>query len=73
MKKIYKELEKNLKAVTESQVKYYNTKHMLKNFTIGDKILLSIKNLQMQHPSWKLDQYWLGLFNIEDKIRKQAY
>jgi hypothetical protein len=45
IKKIYKELEKNLKAATESQAKYYNIKHMLKNFTIENKILLSIKNL----------------------------
>ena len=73
MKKIYKELEKNLKAATESQTKYYNAKHMLKNFTIEDKVLLSIKNLQMQYSSWKLDQHWLEFFNIEDKIRKQAY
>ena len=51
IKKIHEELEKNLKAATESQVKYYNIKHMPKNFTIRDKILLSIKNLQMQHPS----------------------
>jgi hypothetical protein len=27
----------------------------------------------MQHPSWKLDQCWLELFNIEDKVRKQVY
>jgi hypothetical protein len=45
MKKICEELEKNLKAATESQAKYYNIKHMLKNFAIGDKVLLSIKNL----------------------------
>jgi len=45
IKKIYKKLEKNLKAATESQIKYYNIKHILKNFTIEDKILLSIKNL----------------------------
>jgi hypothetical protein len=57
MKKIHKKLEKNLKAATESQVKYYNAKHILKNFTIEDKILLSIKNLQIQHPSWKLNQH----------------
>ena len=62
-----------MKAATESQVKYYNAKHMLKNFTIENKILLFIKNLQIQHPSQKLDQHWLELFNIEDKIRKQVY
>jgi hypothetical protein len=45
MKKIYKKLKKNLKAATESQAKYYNIKHILKNFTIENKILLSIKNL----------------------------
>jgi mannose/fructose/N-acetylgalactosamine-specific phosphotransferase system component IID len=55
MKKIYKELKKNLKAATESQIKYYNTKYMLKNFTIQNKILLFIKNLQMQCFSQKLD------------------
>jgi hypothetical protein len=45
MKKIHEELKKNLKAATESQAKYYNIKHMPKNFAIEDKILLSIKNL----------------------------
>jgi hypothetical protein len=62
-----------LKAATESQAKYYNAKHMPKNFAIEDKVLLSTKNLQTQRPSQKLDQHWLGPFNIEDKIRKQAY
>ena len=42
-------------------------------FTVGDKVLLSIKNLNTQHPSKKLDQHFKRLFKIINAVGKQVY
>ena len=42
-------------------------------FTIGDKVLLSTKNLNMRQPSKKLDGRFEGPFEIIDTVGKQAY
>lgn len=42
-------------------------------FTVGEKVLLSIKNLNTQHPSKKLDQQFEGPFKIINTVGKQVY
>ena len=39
-----KSFEKRLKKAAEYQTKYYNKNHKLKEFVVGELILLSIKN-----------------------------
>ena len=47
---------------------------MLKEFEIGDKVLLFIKNIQIKHIKKKLNHQWLGFFKIVRKTKgNQAY
>lgn len=66
-------LEMSLRKALDSQEKYYNQKHQPMSFAVGDKVLLSTKNLRTWRPSKKLDERYIGPFDIVDVIGKQAY
>ena len=54
--KIYKEeLKKYLLDAQAVQKKYYNKKHILKEFEIKNKVLLFIKNIRTKYIKKKLD------------------
>ncbi|KAK5988430.1 Transposon Tf2-11 polyprotein-like protein [Cladobotryum mycophilum] len=76
------ELRKNLEAIKErlakaqeTYAKYYNKKHINKQFELGQKVLLSTKNLKLKRPSKKLAAKYLGPYEITRVIgdHKLAY
>ena len=66
-------LEARWKSVSEAQAKYYNRKHLEKDFNEGDLVMLSAKNLKQKRPSKKLSHKFLGPFRILEAVGKQAY
>jgi Chromo (CHRromatin Organisation MOdifier) domain len=66
-------LAETLREANETQARYYNKKHKPKTYSIGDWVMLSAKNLKQNRPSKKLSNRWLGPFQIEATIGKQAY
>jgi hypothetical protein len=55
------------------QAIYYNKRYHLKEYTVGDQVLLSIKNLRSFRPNKKLDFPYKRSFEVIKKIGKQAY
>ncbi len=53
--------------------KYYNAKHKLKSYRVGDKIWLSDRNIRTSRPTKKLGYKYHGSFIISKSIGKQAY
>ena len=47
--------------------------HTPKHYQVGNKVLLSLKNIRLSRPSKKLDYRFLGPFKITETIGKQAY
>jgi len=70
---IRRSLEENLQKAVDSQAKYYDRKHKSITFAVGDKVLLSTKNLKTWRPSKKLDNKYEGPFSIVEAVGKQAY
>ena len=68
-----KTLETSWQRTKESQAKYYNLKHKPQQFTLGTKVWLSAKNIQVTQPNKKLSHKWLGPFEITERIGRQAY
>ena len=50
---------------------YYNVRHVLKQFKVGDLIKLSTKNLKLK--CYKLSPRWIGLFRVLERIEGQVY
>jgi hypothetical protein len=71
--KIRKELENSWRRTKESQTKWYNKNHTPTAFKVGEKVLLSSKNIKTIRSSQKLDHRYLGPFEIIKKIGTQAY
>ena len=51
--------------------KYYNQKHVPKQFKRGQLVKLSTRNLKLKYP--KLAPRWIGPFRTMKRIRGQAY
>ena len=60
-------------AAKEAQATYYNARHKPQEFSIGQLVLLSARNIRTRRPNKKLDHRWLGPFEVEAIIGKQAY
>lgn len=54
-KKIYESLEEHLQYASELQGEQYNKRHQPILYSVGQKVLSSIKNLNTQRPCKKLD------------------
>ena len=52
---------------------YDQTKGEFIQYKKGDKVWLKATNITTKHPMKKLDNKYLGLFKILEKIRKLAY
>jgi hypothetical protein len=64
-------LRTHLAEANERMAKYYNQKHVPKQFKRGQLVKLSTRNLRLKHP--KLAPRWIGPFRIMERIGGQAY
>jgi hypothetical protein len=69
----FKIAKQHLEHAQELQRKYHNRTVMPKHFNIGEKVLLSVKNIHTQRPHRKLDSKWFGPFEIKNRKGMQAY
>ncbi|TKA33188.1 hypothetical protein B0A50_00741 [Salinomyces thailandicus] len=56
-----------------TQQEHYNKKRQEQSFKVGDKVLLSAKNLRTQRPSRKLSSKYLGPFEVIERKGLLAY
>nr|POF13521.1 transposon tf2-11 polyprotein [Quercus suber] len=66
-------LASNLRHAVEYQAKHYNAKHQPRGFDVGEKVLLSTRNLASTRPSKKFAARFVGPFQVTEKIGLQAY
>ena len=66
-------LEQRLRAAQEYQSKIYDKKHQPQVFKRGDQVLLSTKNLPLKGASKKLQNKYVGPFEVQKAIGTQAY
>ena len=69
--KLRQELRLRLVEAQERMATYYNTRHVPKQFKIGDLVKLSTKNLKLK--CRKLSPRWIGPFRVLERIGGQAY
>ena len=56
------------RKATEYSVRYYNKTHVLKNYNVGDRVMLSSKNLKIKAPSDKLNPRFVGPFTVLEGV-----
>ena len=67
-------MEVSLKIVVETIKQFYDqTKEESIQYKKSNKVWLKTTNIITKHPIKKLDNKYLGLFEILEKIRKLAY
>ena len=69
----WKQARKNLLHAVQTQQRYYNQRHRSVEYSVGDLILLSTKNLKFKNVPVKLQKRFVGPFEITEKIGTQAY
>ncbi len=65
------ELRDKIAKAQERMAKYYNQRHVPKQFHVGDLVKLSTKNLRLKNR--KLAPRWVGPFRVLERIGGQAY
>ena len=60
-------------CVVVTQIKYYNKKHLFKNFKIENLIMLLTKNLKQKKSNKKLFHKFIELFRVKKSVEKQTY
>ena len=73
IKEVREAMAQRWKNAVESQAKYYDAKHEERYFCVGDKVMLSTKNLKLKRPSKKLTPKFIGPFRVKDVVGRQAY
>jgi transposase InsO family protein len=58
------ELSTRLRTAQDSHKKFYDKKHKATRFKVGDKVILSAKNIRQLRPSRKLSNKFLGPFEV---------
>ncbi len=66
-------LSERLREATEAQRHYAASRSKAHQFSVGDKVWLSTKNLATARPSKKLDKKFVGPFTVLDRVGSQAY
>ena len=66
-------MEKHLAKAVAAQAKSYNSKHLPRQYNVGDYVYLNSKNIDLTRPSKKLDWKFYGPYMIRDIVGKQAY
>ena len=64
--------KKALQSAQEYQKRYFDRKHRDLSFSVGDKVLLSSKNLPLQH-SPKLKPWFIGPFKVVACVGPSSY
>ena len=65
--------KRNLLRSVQKQQQYYNQRHRMVEYKVGDLLLLSSKNLSFRNIPAKLQQKFVGPFEVTEKIGPQAY
>ena len=74
MSKVREGMEASLKMVVETIKRFYNrTKEESIQYKKGDKVWLEATNITTKYSIKKLDNKYLGLFEILEKVGKLAY
>ena len=63
-------LEKWLAKAIASQAKYYNSKHVAREYNVGNLVYLNNKNIDSIHPTKKLDWRLYGPYTVIDRVDK---
>ena len=69
---IVEEAKKQLKKAQEYQKRYFDAHHRQLEFEVGQKVLLSTKNLKLPG-SRKLHPRWVGPFKVLQRVGAAAY
>ena len=72
VKNIVEEAKKQLKKAQEYQKRYFDASHRQLEFEVGQKVLLSTKNLKLPG-SRKLHPRWVGPFKVLQRVRPAAH
>lgn len=62
-----------LRKAQEQQAAAHNKHTQPKNFSVGDQVMLSTKNLRDARPKKKLSQNYTGPFAVVDLVGPQSY
>nr|OQO05599.1 hypothetical protein B0A51_18108 [Rachicladosporium sp. CCFEE 5018] len=73
MRSAHAALAERWRVAQESQKMYQNKRQKPMTFKVGDKVLLSTKNLRLQGERKKLSAKYVGPFRIRDAVGPQAY
>jgi hypothetical protein len=66
-------LSQRLEEARQTQVKYYDQKHIPHTYKVSDKVLLNVKNIKTTRSFKKLNHKYIESFEILLSIDKQAY
>ena len=69
----WKRAKENLLQSVQKQQMYYNQRHRNVEYSVGDLVLLSTKNLKFKNIPVKLQKRFVGPFEVIEKIGSQAY
>ena len=70
---LQRKLIKKFKNSAIIQIRYYDKKHMSKNYRVKNKILLNSKNITLNQFVKKLNYKFYDSFKIKKSIAKQFY
>ena len=73
MKSLDKSLRGRIKKLNQQYTEYYDSKYIFKKYSVGDKVWLDIRNIQIYLLNKKLDSKRFSSFQIIDKFEKQTY
>ena len=74
MNKVQEKVKASLKMAMETMKQFYNqTKGESIQYKKGDKVWFEVTNVTIKYPMKKLNNKYLGPFEILEKVGKSAY